>query len=139
MGLDQHLRCLLPVISIIQTLLALLLVGIQAPFGMLLLCYHPSARLLKFACLPIIRHPHNTSALHSLFAFHHQHHLGVVDLVAGGNSHPVWDVSFAPSNFCPPSLRSVCLLIVQHLSNTSALHCMSSKIFNINFITKYAR
>ena len=56
----------------------------------------------------------------SLFASHCSHHSGILGIVAGRNSHPIWDPSFAPSHFCPPSLKPLCLLIVQHPHDTSS-------------------
>jgi hypothetical protein len=47
-------------------------------------------------------------------------------IVTGGNLLLVWDASFVPSHFCPPSLGSVCLLlIVQHPNGIFSLHCTS--------------
>jgi hypothetical protein len=60
-----------------------------------------------------------------LFASCRQHCLGVLGIVASRNLHPVQDASFALSLFCPPStFESVCLPIVQHPRDTSALHSL---------------
>lgn len=89
--LGQHLCCSLPVISMLQGI-----VGIVAGAN---LCpiWEASFRPSCF-CLPSIKsiylltvhHPRDTSTLHSSCC---QHHLGIVGIVTGGNSHPVWDAS----------------------------------------------
>jgi hypothetical protein len=67
----------------------------------------------------------------SLFASRHQHCSGVVDIVAGANSRPVWEASFAPSCFCPPSLETNCLPIVQHPRDLPPTRCSLPIIRNI--------
>jgi hypothetical protein len=42
----------------------------------------------------------------SLFTSHHQHHLGIVDIVASTNLHPVWEASFI---MLLPAFPQICL------------------------------
>jgi hypothetical protein len=101
-------------------------------FWMLLLCHHASAHLPSN---PFIYWP---------FTIHICPPLFLSSALFGRCWHCHWWEfpphlrCFALSNFCPPSLKSVCLLIVQYPSDTSALPCISSKSFNMNFTTKYA-
>jgi hypothetical protein len=49
---------------------------------------------------------------------------GIVGIVAGANSRPVWEASFTPSSFCLPSLKTDCLPIVQHPCDLPSTRCL---------------